>query len=76
MLELWYYAVTFVTTFIKDLDKILLFSSPCIIFMARVLFNFATMASDTQTDMYVLLKLSVSEEVITLVNVVKEIHDR
>lgn len=44
--------------------------------MARVLFNFATMASDTQTDMYVLLKLSVSEEVITLVNVVKEIHDR
>jgi hypothetical protein len=32
--NLWYYAVTFVT-FITDLDRILLFSSLCIIFMAR-----------------------------------------
>ena len=59
-----------------DLDRILLFSSSCIIFMARALFNVATMASDTRTDMYLLLKLSITEQVITLVNVVKEAHDR
>jgi len=44
--------------------------------MARALFNFATMASDTQKDMYILLKLSISEQGITLVNVVEEAHDR
>ena len=44
--------------------------------MARALFNFATMASGTRTDMYVLLKLSISEQIITTVNVVKEAHDR